>query len=52
MVDEIVQDNPLVVDLRWYIDNDYDAYSFQSIRPEHHKILKITKEVADIMIGV
>ena len=52
VVDEIVQDNPLIIDLRWYVDADNDAYSYQSIRPEHHKIVKITKEVADIMIGV
>lgn len=52
MVDEIVQDSPLIIDLRWYIDDDYDAYSFQSIRPEHHHITKITKEVADIMRSV
>jgi len=52
MVDEIVQNNPRIIDLIWYVDHDYDNYSFQSINPEHHKIVKITKEVADIMRGV
>ena len=51
MVDEIVQDNPLIIDLRLYVDHDYDNFAFQSIRPEQHKIVRITKEVADIMIG-
>ena len=52
MVDEIIEGSPLVIDLRWYVDADNDAYSYQSIRPDHHKIVKITKEVADIMLGV
>jgi hypothetical protein len=51
-VDDIEEDNPLVIYLRWFVDDDHDTYSFQTIRPEHHHITKITKEVADIMIGV
>lgn len=47
-----VEDNSSIIDLRWYVDGDYDNYAFQSIRPEHHKIVRITKEVADIMLGV
>lgn len=51
-VDDVFSSHPLVIDLRWYIDDDHDAYSYQSIRPEDHHITRITKEVADIMRGV
>ena len=50
-VDSRLSNKPLVYDLQMFLSEDGE-FTWQSIRPEQHKITKITKEVADIMRGV
>ena len=50
-VDSFDYSNPSVIQLQMFEQDGY-GYSFQYIRVKDHRMTKITKEVADIMMGV
>jgi hypothetical protein len=50
-LDSINYSDPTTAHLQIF-DEEGDTFVFQDIRLKDHKIIKITKEVADIMRGV